>query len=40
VIMKCRKANELRDRIEMAKKGIFEDEPGEDEEEEDEPKKK
>jgi twitching motility protein PilT len=39
VIMKCRKTSELRDRIELAKKGIFEDEPGEDEEEED-PKRK
>jgi twitching motility protein PilT len=34
VMAKARKAPDLRERIENAKKGIFEDEPEEDEEEE------
>ena len=33
VMFKSRKPNDLRERIENAKKGIFDDEPGEDEEE-------
>ena len=33
VMYKSRKPNDLRERIENAKKGIFDDEPGEDAEE-------
>jgi twitching motility protein PilT len=33
-LYKSHKPNDLRERIELAKKGIFEDEPDEDEEEE------
>jgi twitching motility protein PilT len=35
VLFKARKPNELRERIELAKKGIFEEEPEDEEEEED-----
>ena len=33
VLYKARKPNELRERIELAKKGIFEDEPEDDDDE-------
>jgi twitching motility protein PilT len=40
VLFKARKPNDLRERIELAKKGIFEDEIEEEEEEEESPKRK
>src|SRR5262249_58803225 len=40
VYIKARKVNDLRERVENAKKGIFDDEDGEDEDEDEEPKKK
>jgi twitching motility protein PilT len=34
IMFKARKANELRERVELAKKGIFDDEPDDDEDNE------